>query len=375
MKKNDINLFKAAGGERAKGSKRSAFFYVVVLAIVISVIAIGVAVYFNTRVSSEKASYATKQQTLNNYLVTKKNKDVIEKSQKYQSVIANIETANAINSFIKNESKMYPHATETEVNALHDAILSYNGGSGFSLNDIDSESGERFTAWDYSQVRKDLYSQEENVTDIEDSEKSLFYFALESLEEAQKASPDTNVWHSYYRGYMVIVFTGADYGVSSLAADLMNGSLLDGNSPFMKLDMEQHAIEKTGYIVSRDVTYNVMLCPLKSVFNRMFDVLEAHSNDLKVRQGLSDAQTDFVSYAVDELTYVLPDLDDVGEKVEPKLSFKLCLPKENDLPGYLDCFTSSPFFKVANPVKDSAETSEGSEYYIYTVELQFTGEY
>ena len=374
MKKNDINLFKAAGGERAKGSKRSAFFYVVVLAIVICVIAIGVAVYFNTRVSAEKAAYATKQQTLNNYLVTKKNKDIIEKSNKYQSIIANIETANSINAYIKNESKMYPHATETEVNAVHDAILAYNGG-GFSLNDFDPESGERFAAWDYAQVRKDLYSEEDHVTDIAASDKSLFYFALEALENAQKADPDTNVWHSYYRGYMVVVFTGADYGVSSLAADLMSGSLLNGNSPFMKLDMADHVIEKTGYIVSRDVTYNVMLCPLKSVFDRMFDILEAHSNDLKVQQGLSDAQQDFVSYAVDELTYNVPDLDDAGDKVEPGLSFKLLLPKENDLPGYLDCFTSSPFFKVANPVKDSAETSEGNEYYKYTVELQFMGEY
>ena len=374
MKKNDINLFKAAGGERAKGSKRSGFFYVVVLAIVICVIAIGVAVYFNMRVSTEKASYAAKQQTLNNYQVTKKNKEIIEKSKKYQSIIANIETANAINSYIKNESKMYPHATDTEVSAVHDAILSYNGG-GFSLNDVDPESGERFAAWDYAQVRKDLYSEEANVTDIEESEKSLFYFALEALEQSQKASPDANVWHSYYRGYMVMVFTGADYGVSSLAADLMNGSLLNGNSPFMKLDMDDHSIEKTGYIVSRDVTYNVMLCPLKSVFDRMFDILEAHSNDLKVQQGLSDAQTDFVSYAVDELTYTLPELDEMSDRVQAGLSFKLLLPKENDLPGYLDCFTSSPFFKVANPVKDSAETSEASEYYIYTVELQFTGEY
>ena len=375
MKKNDINLFKAAGGERAKGSKRSGFFYVVVLAIVVCVVAIGVAVYFNMRVSTEKASYAAKQQTLNNYQVTKKNKTIIEKSKKYQSVIANTETAGAIDSFTESESRMYPHATQTEVNAVHDAILSYNGG-GFSFNDIDPESEERFTPWDYAQVRKDLYSKEDsNATDIEESEKSLFYSALEKLEKAQKEEPETNIWHGYYRGYMVIVFTGDDYGVASLASDLMNGSILEGNSPFMKLDIDGISIQKTGYIVSRDVTYNVMLCPVKSVFNRMFDILEAHSNDLKTQQGLSDAQTDFVSYAVDELTYLLPDLEEASDKTEPKLSFKLLLPKENDLPGYLDCFTSSPFFKVANPVKDSAETSEGSEYYISTVELQFTGEY
>ena len=391
MKKNDINLFKAAGGERAKSSKRSKFFYIVVAAIVISLIAIGVAAYFNIMLASTNSEYNEKVATLNSYVTTKNNRAVRQKAEEYQSIIANEEAAKAMDTYMESASKLFPHATESEVSVVKQAVLNQN--SDYSVNDPNEEEGGIFTPWDYAQLRADLVA-EDAQTDIE--EKSLFYYALQVLEKAQRKNPETNIWNGYYRGYMVIVFTGGTpgYGVSELAKNFIDGSFVDGvrasmgpegenlnvDSPFMSLDVDEYSTAKYGFVVSRDVTYNILLCPLKSVIERMFDILDAHSQDLLDAKQLSDSQKEFVSYYVESLEYSAPGIEEDGssDKKQPSLSFKLVLPideeKVVDLPGFMDGFTMSPFFQVSSSTKNHGEKWDES-HLVYSVELFFIGEY
>ena len=52
MAKSDINLFRAAGGERAKATKRSPVSIMLIVGLVLIVAALGVAAYFNIKVNS-----------------------------------------------------------------------------------------------------------------------------------------------------------------------------------------------------------------------------------------------------------------------------------------------------------------------------------
>ena len=390
MKKNDINLFKAAGGERAKSSKRSSFFYVVVAAIVISLLAIGVAAYFNINLMNTKTEFDEKTQTLNNYITTKNNASVKAKAKEWQDIIANEEDAKTGDAYIAASSKLYPHATASEMAVVKQAILDQN--SDYSVND--PEEDEPFTPWNYSQLRADLVA-EEAQTDIEEENRNYFYYALQVLEKAQKKTPEDNVWSGYYRGYMVIVFTGGTpgYGISDLATKFVQGTFVEDSlssleqtnvnvsSPFMSLEVDDYSTVKYGYIISRDVTYNVILCPMKSIFERIFDILESTARAVLDENELSEAQKEYVAYFVEKMDYQVNGIGEGGssEKEEPAVSFTLILPKDQaygDFTRYMASFDGSPFFVVSDNVKEHADTwDQNSDYYSYDVTLHFTGEY
>ena len=385
MKKNDINLFKAAGGERAKANKRSNFFYIVVAAIVISFLAVGVAAYFNIQLAGVNSEYQEKNRTLLSYQTTKANKKVKAASEDLLGIVANEEAAALHDDYVNSTSKIYPHATETEKMLIEQYILDAN--IEYSVND--PQKVDSFTPWDYKQIRADLVADDAETDIIED--KYFFYYALKGLEDAQKKSPGTNVWNGYYRGYMVIVFTGGTpgYGVSGIVEEFLSGEFVDdailslgdegkdlnADSPFMSLDVVGESTAKYGYVISRDVTYNIILCPLKSVIERMFDVLETHSRDLQTDAGYSDAQKEYVSYYVESVEYETLTIEDGGstDKVQPSLSFTLVLPKDADASAYMDGFDHSPFFDSGT--SKTTDVGENSEYRTYEVKLLFVGEY
>ena len=391
MKKNDINLFKAAGGERAKSVKRSSFFYVVVAAIVISLIAIGIAAYFNIMLMNNKSDYNEKLNTLNGLIATKNNKTVNVKSGELLDIIANKEDGKAVDSYIDSNSKLYPHATASEMAVVKQAILDQN--SDYSVND--PQEDEPFTPWDYSQLRADLVA-EDAQTDIDDEEsRNYFYWALQVLEKAQREEPEENIWSGYYRGYMIIVFTGGTpgYGISDLATKFVQGTFVEDaldsleetnvnvGSPFMSLEVEDHSTVKYGYIISRDVTYNVILCPMKSIIERIFDILGSTARDILDENGLSEAQKEFVAYFVESIDYSVGGIEESGssDKTEPIVKFDLVLPKDQaygDFTRYMASFDGSPFFSVAKDVKEHGTSwGDNNDYYLYEVKLNFIGEY
>ena len=375
MNKRDINLFKAAGGERAKGSKRSPLFYMVALAIVVSVLAIGVAVYFNTKVANTQSTYQAKQQTLANYQLTER--QLKSKAETYQSVIKNIQTANAIDGYIAGASKLYPHATADEVLAVKNAIFAFN--SDYSVND--PVEGERFTPWDYARIRGDLVADNAD-TDATEAQRNFFWIALQGLEEAQEKAPDTNVWYGYFRGYMVMVFTGGTTGVGLEAfAEGLNAdnTAMNGKAPFMDMEVDgySYAATQTLYIISNDVTYNIVMCPMKSVFERMFDILDAYAT-LQM-QGLSEDQSIYVRYAVDNVVYLGSSPGESTGDDSEYLQFTLILPKfegtdtQGLFSGYMQGFRDSVFFEISESITESGQ--DVGDYYQIPVMLYFRGEY
>ena len=376
MNKRDINLFKAAGGERAKGSKRSPIFYVVVLAVVVITLALGAGVYFNMRAMAAEDEYATKQQLQADYTVTGLNTKA--NSTEYQKIIANIRAAEAIDKYNAATSKLYPCATDTEVAAIKATILA---DSRYTVND--PVEGETFTPWDYAAIRQAIYSEEQDVTNIE-NDKGLFYSALAVLQAAQKKSPTANVWNGYYRGYMVIVFAGGNSGsgLESVVNGFYSSELetMNGCAPFMRVewDGEVYTATKSGYVLAKEETYNVVLCPMKSVIDRMFDILEETSDRIFNEMEYTEDQIEFVRYGVDNLEYSIPDVGEAGTDKgadQEYLAFDLILPSSNaKFTDYMRAFSTSVFFSVEEGTVESADIlPDGS--YSYPVKLKFAGKY
>jgi len=383
MKKNDINLFKAAGGERAKSTKRSGFFYLIVVAIIITVIAVGVGVYFNMRVMNLQTELMEKKDLLVQYQLTKKNSTVIAKSNEYLKILDNIDAAHGIDRYRETYSKLFPHATANEVEVVRRAIIESGGN-----NVNDPVEDEAFTPWEYEKIRSAIYD-ENAETDIE--EKSLFYYALEPLADAQEMDPEKNIWCGYYRGYMVIVYESLNPGNSmvTLADRMMDGTfrdmqvgsdILEVDSPFMSVEVPNYTAAKCGYVVTTDDrAFNILLCPVKTVFERVFDILDEHADWLKEDMGLTEQKKSLVSYSIDTMNYTIPELqegDNSGEKMEePMMTFAMILPKTTDFTGYMNKLHASPFFSVVDTKNHGDSRDDLLEYYIYNVKLLFTGEY
>ena len=125
MGNRDINLFKAAGGERAKGAKRSPVTYMLLVTIVVVVAAIGVLVLFNMRANSAENAYKAKETILDNYNNTKMNvlatdENGVSLASEYKTVRDDIEAAAAIGTYLDSVAALYPKASDSEIKAVKD---------------------------------------------------------------------------------------------------------------------------------------------------------------------------------------------------------------------------------------------------------------
>ena len=359
MAKRDINLFKAAGGERAKAGKRSPMSMMLVLGLVLVVAALGVAAYFNMKVNTAKNDYEKKQTIGSNYDRTINSSAVNQLSAEFNKVKNDIDAAAAINAYVETRSALYPTAKPDEVEAVKATIIDNPLGEMFDLNEPDEEEGGSFTPRDYNAIRASFYSDE--AEDFAD--KELFYYALQKLADKQEADTEVNVWYDYYRCYFVTVFTGGDgLGITRLISALAstNGTM-NGQTPFSRLIMPNYIYDDGVYIPAKyhtfifeDETYNVLLLPMKSVVERAFDVLEAHANAL-VEQNDTMGQMELARYGVKDIEFT-----------NSTLSFKLVL-SSNDTAlytGFLDELDASYFFDVGDDViiMDGDPTSGGYEF-------------
>ena len=352
MTNRDINLFKAAGGERAKGTKRSPMTYMVMFAIFVIVVSVGLLVYLNMNANKAVADYDAAKGVAERYGNVKRYVTTLAKE--YEKVKNDIDSAAAINQYSEASSNLYPKLTPNELNAVKNAIVNNPVGEFFSLND--PEEDEPFTAWDYAGLRESLYNGEISVDEVED--RALFYFALEKLADAQKKSPKTNVWYAYYRCYLVMVFTGGDgMGLASLGTALLNNSEpMLGEAPFLTLQMSNAFYYDGVYSPAKylthsynDVNYNVVLMPIKSVLERAVDILEAHTAAVVEANGWQ-YQRELAAYSLDDISFT-----------NEKLSFTLTLPtKTNSFTACMDAFDYSYFFRVNEEVARFDSDSEGA---------------
>ena len=359
MAHKDINLFKAAGGERAKATKRSPVSIMLLIGLVLIVAAIGVAVYFNMKVNNAKTEYEKKETMRSNYERTISY--VEETSKEYARVKNDIEAAAAINAYIERESALYPKATDTEIAAVKKTVTE---DFGFSTNE--PEEGVQFTATDYDGLRAALYDGTES------SGTELFYYALQALAEKQKKTPRQSVWYEYYRGYFVMVFIGDsdDAGLRRLCEALYTSEgSMDGEAPFSRFTMQNDVFQNSennyspAAFMSKefgDKLYNVVLLPMKSVLERAFDILEAHSRALVEENGWS-AQEGLASYGVDSIVFS-----------NEMLSFTLILPADTSFPQYMDEFSNSVFFTVSPSVlRPQGEADANGIAYQVKLEYKF----
>ena len=366
MAKRDINLFRAAGGERAKATKRSPVSIMFVVGLVIVVAALGVAAYFNMKVNTAKTNYEKKLKIQTNYQKVINSNEVQDLSKEFQTVQDDIITTAAINEYIETRSALYPAATEGEIAAIKETILNNPLGEAFSLNIPDEEESESFTPRDYEGLRASFYSDE--AEDFAD--KELFYYALQKLAKKQAEDEEVNVWYDYYRCYFVAVFTGGDgLGLTRLISALASGGgTMAGYVPFCAYEMQNDVYDDGVYVPAKyqtvvyaEETYNILLLPMKTVVERAFDILDAHSAALVEENGWQ-GQTELAEYGMDEITFS-----------NNELKFKLVLPPDGpggSLTGYMNEFDASYFFDVdTSVVRPGGEIVEGG--IAYTITLKY----
>ena len=357
MAKRDINLFRAAGGERAKASKSSPVSIMLVIGLIVIVIALGVAVYFNMQVNSAKTDYEKKLKIQTNYQRTLNSATIKELSKEYNTVKDDIESAAAINEFVETRSALYPAATDSEIATIKSMILDNPVGETYSLNeplDEDEEEETIFVPRDYEGLRSSLY-------EVEDfSDKELFYYALQNLAKKQEESEE-NVWYAYYRCYFVAVFTGGDgLGIPRLISSLATPSEAKSyQSPFCRYQMDNDVFDDGYYVPAKFQTvsygeenYNILLLPLKTVVERAYDILAAHANALVEANGWQ-GQTELAEFGMDKIEFT-----------NESLIFTLILPKDASFSEVLDEFDASYFFDVDKSVtRPNGENTESGVAY------------
>lgn len=365
MAKRDINLFRAAGGERAKASKRSPVSIMLVVGLVVIVAALGVAAYFNMKVNTAKTDYEKKLKIQTNYQRTINSNEINSLSEMYKTVLGDIESTSAINEYVETRSALYPAATEGEIAAIKETILNNPLGEAFSLNfPEDEEDQSSFTPRPYEEIRASFYSDE--AEDFAD--KELFYYALEKLAKKQEEDEEVNVWYDYYRCYFVTFFTGGDgLGISRLVSTLASGGgTMEGNVPFCSFEMDNDVYDDGVYVpakwhtfVYNETTYNILLLPMKSVVERAFDILDAHAAAL-VEQHDWQGQTELAEYGVDNIEFS-----------NRELKFKLILPFDGSLSGFMNEFDASYFFDVdTSVIRPGGEMVEGGISYAITLKYK-----
>ena len=379
MANRDINLFNA-GGDRAKTSKRSPMTYMVLFALVVIVAAIGVLVYFNMKANTAESNYNKKIKIRDNYKATITYVDESGLAGEYKQVKSDIDAAEKINTFVEQDLNLYPHLTPTELADVK-SLISKQGN--FSFNDFDPDMPESFTPWDYEAIRATFYDND--VSEELANDRNLFYYALQKLAADQEEHSDQNIWYTYYRCYLVVVFIGG--GQSLDLENICKGLIADTTinddptspheytTPFSVFDMSAYEGDMSEYVPGKYARrpyegeyYNIMLIPVKSVIERLFDELKRYSASL------------YDTGELDDVSYYSFDVSGL-EFTNKELKFSLTLiGRQNDVEdekvyhGYMDTLAHSPFFDVTNDVSISnVKREDGGNKLIYQVTLRYKG--
>jgi hypothetical protein len=267
VQKRDINLFKAAGGERAKSKKRPITTYLIATLLIVIVGVIGAIVYFNYALSGLRDDYAVQQNIGNNYDITV---DAIKNlDSEYQVVVSEIYAANKIEQYLAIRSNRYTKPTENELAGIQNSITSFN-----YTTDVDLiNNGEEFL----------------NNLNKADVNYDTLYGALSYLINQQMSSRRTPLWYTYFRGQLVVVFAGGQatgVNLEELATSLYNGVVFEeiGYEPLMDLRLGGQKYVDAKYMAASiggsELVYNIMLLTTKTVEERAIDTLEESSSRL-----------------------------------------------------------------------------------------------
>ncbi|NCA67910.1 MAG: hypothetical protein EOM87_07605 [Clostridia bacterium] len=292
VQKRDINLFKAAGGERAKAKKRPLSTYMMVALVIVIVAVIGAIAYFNYTLTGLRDDFQNQQTIRGAYdLTISETSDLVAQ---YQAVVSEIYQAEKINEYLNIRSSRYTKATSKEVLAIRDGIVNSNTAYTYAL-DIDLKTnGQAFL----------------EKLDKTNSNYDILYGALAYLIDKQKSNRTETIWYDYFRGQMVIVFSGglvSGINLQEFAASMYGGILFEGVTyePFMDLQLNGEKYVDARYMaasIDGNTVYNIMLLTMKSVEERAIDTLEASANRMYAEAILSNSQDDF-RYEINKIEY------------------------------------------------------------------------
>ncbi len=364
-KKNDINLFRAAGGGRTKGKKKPITFYLTWVIVGVLLICVGLVVYFYLDVRNAKTTLEEMQALQKNYETTQR--VTTDLAGGYKAIENEIKQAELIESAIKAASSRYPAATEAEINALREVLLNTAPLSlTYSYTILTADEAGNFESPDYTAL-KDAVPLDATDNSAKNT-YSQWIAVLNALETAQLDSFDP-VWYTYYRGQMAIIFEGGD-GVSldALCRGLYSGWTYSGiyYSPFSQIYLDDPATlyedNKGISMTIEDTTYNIVLMSMKSVEERVIDALDAKVEALATSYAAA-YDADSFRYNIKSMSYS-PGVFTFN--LELFNTTKMAVNYVN-LVEYLNALDSTGFFKVDNHVVYN--NTESKEYVEYEITL------
>ncbi len=287
--KSDINLFRAAGGERAKARKMpltKKMGIVVLVVVLVVAVAIGGLYYYNSILQKQLKE---QQELRDAYAITQAaNRSVL---QEFSALRQEVQTAVALEYSTQMTPGFFTDLSVEELTAVRQ-YLTEGGNSAFDYNNrFDEVSDAVLTNMVVSQ-----YSDYAGEDFVESAHAVRFlYSALCYMKETQNIvralpmqDPDQTgapVWYCYYRGKMILFLhapaTVDDSAAATVVAGLKDKATLGlADSPFADVYPDDTSLDLNDTSTMHYVTtvgedkYMVAALTCKSVFERFVDVVE-----------------------------------------------------------------------------------------------------
>lgn len=312
--KKDINLFKAAGGERAKSKKMAASRKLVIVAILVVILvagAIGGLVYYKMTVTKQLNKLVTQAE---NYRLT---------ATSTRSLLEELHTVEAQSKtalLIEYKSMMQPgFSTDLSADELTTIrnFLSLET-TGFTVdNRFDDVVDDILASLNLVQYNDDSVTFSDDVYDAQFLHGALSY--MKSLQpvfinlpqQAISEEDSGGYWYCYYRGKMVMLLRSTGGDAAALAQQMQTPTDL-GCSPFCSLEPGAASTLDNGFATYATVnlgdadntSYVVMAITCKSVVERFLDSVEQifaqQSGAVQYRYSISDYafQSDSATFSV-----------------------------------------------------------------------------
>lgn len=338
--KKDINLFKAAGGERAKSKKMPAtkkMLLVAVLVVILVAGAIAALYYFNT-VYTKQLSVLEKR--AEDYKMTQNStkKSLAE----YHDVLSQMDTAVLIEYQSMLNAGFSTNLSNDELKAVRGFLALET--TGYTIdNNFDDVVDEVLAGLNLVQYRDESTTYSEDVYNARFLYSGLSYMKslrtifedlpMQSVEDEE----EPNYWYCYYRGKLLMLLRSTGGDASALATQLQSASDL-GCQPFCSLVPGSTSTLPSSFamyssVQLQDTTYTVIAVTCKTLPERFLDCVE----DIYNKQTLGNE----MRYKIGKVEY---------ETASATLTVEFSMEQTEDfrLKDVCDAVAASPFFISKN---------------------------